>query len=305
MKVSIITVNYNQPQVTIELLESLSKQDFTDMEVIVVDNGSKENCEGEVLSRFPEVKFIRSEENLGFAGGNNLGIRAAKGEYLFFVNNDTEIPDNTIQRLSNYMEETPQCGIVCPLICFHDNKEMLQYAGYTDINVFTGRNATIGEGSAWTLENRHVSTSFPHGAAMMIPKRIINEVGEMPENYFLYYEELDWAYQIKQAGYHVTVDHGSYILHKESISTGKASVLKTYFLTRNRILFMRRNVNWAGKLAFTTFFGLLSTPKNILHYITNADWGHARAFLAGITWNLTHSTKSLELGYKFNNLKES
>ena len=97
--VSIITVNYNQTGYTCALLDSIRRQDWKDVEVLVVDNASHENPESVITTRYPEVTFIRSERNLGFAGGNNLAVRQSKGEYLFFVNNDAEITPGCIARL--------------------------------------------------------------------------------------------------------------------------------------------------------------------------------------------------------------
>ncbi len=86
--VSIITVNYNQAQLTLELLASLRKLTYTSFEIIVVDNASRENPKELIEKEYPEVKVVVSKENLGFAGGNNLGVQEAKGDYIFFVNND-------------------------------------------------------------------------------------------------------------------------------------------------------------------------------------------------------------------------
>ena len=102
--VTIITVNYNYSQVTLELLRSLRTSTYSPVEIIVVDNGSSENPESKIDKDFPDVVFIRSEENLGFAGGNNLGISAAKGDFLFFINNDTEVSPELISNLVTHLQ---------------------------------------------------------------------------------------------------------------------------------------------------------------------------------------------------------
>lgn len=302
-KVSIITVNYNQTEITVDLLRSLRSQDYQDLEVIVVDNGSKANPEKEIRETFSEVVFIRSEKNLGFAGGNNLGIKRATGDFLFFVNNDTEIPPRTISKLVEVFDTYPDTGAVCPLIYYHDYPDLAQYAGYTSINTFTGRNMLVGNKQAIKMTDEVKETSLAHGAAMMLPRKVVDTVGEMPEIYFLYYEELDWGTAIKKAGYTIRVSHNSHILHKESISTGKGSPLKTYFQTRNRILFMRRNFTGVNRFAFFLFFGLVSMPRNIFRYASRGEWEHLRSFLYGIWWNLTNEKNSLRIGYKYEFLK--
>lgn len=302
--VSIISVNYNQTAVTLEFLESIKAQDYADLEVIIVDNASKISPEETIKQQFPEVKVIRSEKNLGFAGGNNLGIRAAKGDFLFFVNNDTIIPANTIRRMVIYLKEHDDIGMLSPLIYYYDHQQMLQYGGSTEVDTLTGRNEAIGYHQQWKLEQEVKPTAYPHGAAMMIPRKVIDEVGDMPENFFLYYEELDWCTQIRSKGYNACVDYGSYILHKESVSTGKNSALKTYFMTRNRILYMRRNVKGIKKVIFLIFFTLVAFPKNLLTLTLQGEFTLAKAFFAGAFWNLNNKIDSKKLGYKFNHLNQ-
>lgn len=304
-KVSVITVNFNQTDITLDLLRSLQAQDYKNLEVIVVDNGSRINPERQITSNFDNVIFIRSENNLGFAGGNNLGIQNATGDYLFFLNNDTEIPAHTIRNLVAVLKKYPDTGAVCPLIYYHQFPQLAQYAGYTAINTFTGRNSSIGRKKSIKMTDEVKETSLAHGAAMMLPREVIERVGAMPEIYFLYYEELDWGTAIKKAGYTIRVCHNSHILHKESISTGKESPLKTYFQTRNRILFMRRNFGGLNKLAFFLFFGCISVPANIYRYLSRGEWEHLYSFLNGIWWNITNQKDSPKIGYKYEFLKGS
>lgn len=302
-KVSVITVNFNQSAITLDLLRSLHSQDYKNLEIIVVDNGSKDNPEKEITEKFKDIIFVRSERNLGFAGGNNLGIKKATGDFLFFLNNDTEIPKRTIKNLVEVLEKYPDTGAVCPLIYYHDFPDLAQYAGYTAINTLTGRNKSVGNRQPIKLTDEVKETSLAHGAAMMLPREVINMVGVMPETYFLYYEELDWGTAIRKAGYTIKVSHNSQVFHKESISTGKQSPLKTYFQTRNRILFMRRNYGGLNKLTFFLFFTLVSVPKNIFSYVSKGEWGHLQSFLHGIWWNLTNQKNSERLGYKYEFLK--
>jgi len=254
--VSLITVNYNQLGVTCEMLDSLKSLSFTDYEVVLVDNASKENPKSHINKHYPDVKVVVSAENLGFAGGNNLGIQASKGKYLFFINNDTELTEGLIEQLLATFENIPKLGVVCPKICyFNENPgkdaDIIQYVGSTPVNPYTARNRTLGEMEPDSGQYTEIkATPYAHGAAMMISKKAIDEVGLMPEDFFLYYEELDWCEMFKRAGYKVYVEPNAKIYHKESISVGKMSTLKTYYLTRNRILFMRRNKSGFQVLMF-------------------------------------------------------
>jgi GT2 family glycosyltransferase len=296
--VSLITVNYNQEKVTLELLESVyHSNDYTDFEMIVVDNGSTSNPIALFQQSFPQAIYIRSEKNLGFAGGNNLGIRQAEGKYLFFINNDTTLNKSLIGDLVNCLDEKPKVGIVSPMIMYHEKPELIQYAGYSPMNFYTGRNTCVGqhEQNRGQYDKHAGITGYAHGAAMMVRREAIAQAGMMPENFFLYYEEMDWCERIKDAGYQVWIEPRAHILHKESISVGKNSPLKEYYLNRNRILFIRRNAPGEAALVFCLYFTLAVIPRNTLRYLATGRPDLASAFFKAIWWNLSHKKDSFDL----------
>jgi len=303
--VSIITVNFNQSYVTEALLQSIiSTNSYDGIEVIIVDNGSKVNSVPEWEIKYPEFKFIRSEANLGFAGGNNLGIRAAKGDYLFLVNNDTEFTPGLVETLVSVLDENPKVGVVSPKIRYFDEPGMLQYMGYTAMNYFTASNSCIGqfETDRGQYDDLTGPTGYAHGAAMMIKKECIEKAGLMSENFFLYYEELDWCDHIKKKGYQIWVVTNALIYHKESVSVGKASALKEFFMNRNRILFIRRNAPVIARFIFYIYFILLVTPRNVLKYMKDGHSDFIKWLLKAIWWNITQNKNSTKLGYPINKL---
>jgi GT2 family glycosyltransferase len=290
--VSIITVNYNALEVTCELLNSIRNNTYTHVETIVVDNASEENPEGFLKKHYPEVKFIRNEQNLGFAGGNNPGIRASSGDFLFFLNNDAELTESAIETLLALFGSVPHLGAVSPKICFHkngtDGRDVIQYAGTTPVHPLTARNRTIGAGQIDTGQYMEAKpTAYAHGAAMMVSREVIEKVGGMSESFFLYYEELDWCEQIRRAGYRIYVEPRACIYHKESYTVSRNNVLKTYYITRNRLFFMRRNRKWWQWAAFCAFLFLVTLPKNLLVFAARGEWQHAIAFLKAIRWNFS------------------
>ena len=287
--VSIITINYNESEVTLELLDSVRKLSYSNYEVIVVDNASPNDNPDKIKENFPEVNLIKSPENLGFAGGNNLGVKQAKGEYLLFINNDTIVPPDFIQPLVETLQENDSIGMVSPKIKFHWDPSLIQYAGYTPMNKWTIRNNSIGYHQKDNGDfDEPKETQSIHGAAMMVPKKVVDEVGMMTEIYFLYYEEHDWAEMVKRAGYKIFYQPKSYILHKESVSTGKFSPLKTYYISRNRILFARRNFKPLSLTISLLFQCFVSIPKNTLQFLLKREFAHLKAFWRAITWNLHH-----------------
>lgn len=289
---SIITVNYNQPGVTMDLLSSI-KQNCTldEIEVILIDNASEEDHEIRFKTHYSELKYIRSDVNLGFAGGNNLGLNHATGEYILMINNDTELIPGFIKQLIAEMAAHPEIGILSPLILYHDDPDIIQYAGYTPINLITGRNKTIGLGdlNKGQYANSSHQTSFCHGAAMMCRKTDIDRIGMMPEQYFLYYEELDWCEMFKRAGKEIWFSGKTHILHKESMSVGKESPTKTYFIARNRLLFMRRNTNWINVMLFSIYYLLLAVPKQLIGYLLKGRSDLVPYVIKALLWNFFHS----------------
>lgn len=299
--ISIITVNFNQHQATLELLKSISLYyPNANIEIILVDNGSEFNGEAYFKDRFEKVIFIRSEKNLGFAGGNNLGIQQATGKYLFFVNNDTEFTPGLLEVLSDTLDKNSLIGVVSPQINYFDDQLIVQYAGFTEMNYYTCRNYCIGQFDTdrGQYKNQKKVTGYAHGAAMMIKKEIIAKAGLMAENFFLYYEEMDWCDRIRKAGYQIWINTDAIIYHKESLSVGKNSALKEFFMNRNRILFIRRNAQIHQRYFFYLYFLLFVTPRNIIKYVISGTPGFIKILLSAIGWNLTHTINSPNLGYK-------
>ena len=286
IEVSIITINYNGLEDTCALIESIPFNDK--MEVIVVDNASN-NLEAEVIAkRYPQVKVIQSDQNLGFAGGNNLGIQSAQGKYLFLVNNDTVFKDFNIQALIDRIESLPNIGIVCPKIGFAWGNNPIQFAGYTPLSKITVRNHAIGfnEKDRGQYDTVHL-TPYAHGAAMLIRRDAIEKVGLMPECYFLYYEELDWSMMFTRAGYQIWYEPQCTIYHKESQATGQNSPLRTYYLTRNRLLLVRRNPQEFNKaLAYLYLIGIVSL-RDILKYTFTARFELLKATIRAL-WHFIY-----------------
>ena len=142
--ISIISVNYNGLKQTSEMIRSIMQNVHScPFEIIIVDNGSRNDEARQLKENFPQIKAIRSEENLGFAGGNNLALAHADGDWLFFINNDTEILQDNVDNLCKALEDNPQAGIVCPKICFFSDKSIIQYAGYTPMKGFRMKNGMV------------------------------------------------------------------------------------------------------------------------------------------------------------------
>lgn len=286
--VSIITVQFRNAEFTQQLLHSIaSVNNYPSIEIIVVDNSADDSLEkNSPLDIQSNVKVISAPYNLGFAGGNNLGASVASGEYYFFVNNDTEFTSGLLYTLLKTLQTNPEVGIVSPKFHYYFQKGTIEYAGYEPVSVLTGRNKMVGCGELDTGQYDEPGlTHYVHGGAMMLHKSTFLKTGGMPEVFFLYYEEFDWCEQLKRLGYQFYYQPSALIYHKESMTTGKKSPLKTFYLTRNRILFMRRNRSWWQLGIFLFYFSFFTIPKNTFSHLWKGDFVHLKNFWKAIAWH--------------------
>ncbi len=292
--VSIITLNWNHTNVTCEFLESTRKLNYKNYEILVCDMNSDTDPAEQILSlHLSNTRVLLSKYNLGFAGGNNWGMRQAKGEYIFIVNNDTEVTPDLLDVLLEPFFKDPSIGVTCPKIRYFSHPSVIQYAGFSRMNTITGRTFCIGDKEE--DKGQHDTSGYTngaHGCAMMVKRSVIDKVGMFPEKFFLYYEEWDWSSRILKAGFKIWYEAKGLIYHKESISVGKNSTLKVYYLTRNRILYMRRNTGLWQFMIFALFFTFAAMPKAIVKFLVNKQFPFLKAYLKAVAWNLTHSKYS-------------
>lgn len=292
--ISIITLNYNQTDVTCDFLASTRNLKYRNFEILVCDMASAVDPSEKILGgNYPNTRLLLSKDNLGFAGGNNWGMRQATGDFMFIVNNDTEVTDNLLDELLKPFYEDDTIGVTCPKIKYFDQPNKIQYAGFNPMNNFTGR--TTGIGTLEEDKGQHDTSGITfgaHGCAMLVKKEVIDKVGMFPEKFFLYYEEWDWSARILKAGFKIWYTAPAVIYHKESLSVGKANPMKVYYHTRNRILYMRRNAGFFPLLVFTLYFSLFAIPKNTISYLLKRQFTHLKFFLKGAAWNLYSSSYS-------------
>ncbi len=283
---SIITVNFNGASDTLELLDSLEQQAYSNIEVLVVDNASETPIQLTKEYSFP-VEVVYSKNNLGFAGGNNLGMAKAKGGLVYLLNNDTLVESDTISQMLEFMQSNTSLGIVSSKIRFTHGDKRIQYAGCTPIYPYSVRGFAFGNQEIDSGQyDRNTITHRPHGASMMIRKEVIRQIGLMPEEYFLYYEEMDYAEMAKRAGWQIGFCGLATVWHKESASTGKNSPLKTYYLTRNRVLFAKRNFKGIQRLGSLLYLLIVVQLKDVLKAILKGDFAFVKTLVKANLWNL-------------------
>lgn len=280
--VSIITINYNGFKETCELIDSLRLYEDYPYEIIVVDNNSPNGDGRRLKETFPELTIICSDKNLGFSGGNNLGYKYARGEYILYMNNDMTISGPFLKTLVKRFQSEERIGLVSPKIKYEHHPDTIQYAGYTPMHPVRISNNLIGVNQKDKGQYDQPSpTAYAHGACMLTSREVIEKAGMMTEIYFLFYEEIDWSIQLKRAGYKIWYEPGACVLHKESMTAKRGTPLRLYFLTRSRLLFTRRNLASFTKITALLYQLLIVIPKNIILYSAHGQKDMLISFIKG------------------------
>lgn len=286
--VSIITINYNGYKDSCELIDSLRQFEDYPYEIIVVDNASTNNDAKLLIEKYSDITVIANNKNSGFAGGNNLGLSQAKGEYILFINNDITIDQPILEKMIHRIELLPQVGALSPKIKYEYKQDMIQYAGYMPMHPVRISNHIIGYNQKDEGQyNVAHATAFLHGACMLTSKRVLEQAGLMTEIYFLFYEELDWSLQLHNAGYETWYEPAVYVLHKESMTIKRGSPMRLYYLTRSRILFTRRNYKLTKRIVALAYQLMVVIPKNILLYTILREKLMLISFIKGSFHGLT------------------
>lgn len=292
--VTVIILNWNDWQDTIECLESLNKVDYDNFEIIVADNGSTDDSviqiDNFLLSFESKFKVLnyKLRDNLGFAGGNNYVLRQnfqfpnSKPEYILLLNNDTIVSPNFLKKIVSVAESDKKIGIAGPIIYFYDKPDHINSAG-SKVNWLMNKGNYLGynEKDGGQFGDKPYKVDYVSGACLLIKKEVIDKMGLIPEEYFLYYEDTDWNFQAKKAGYKSVLVPGAKIWHKESASAKKIGAKYIYYHVRNGILFNRRCAPFYKKILIHPYNLYVFTKQIIKLFIpSKREW--AIAVLMGI-----------------------
>ena len=257
----IITVNFNTSDHTIELIKSLREINYKNYRIIIVDNGS-EILDYKKLKCIEEDSIIiRSDINLGFSGGNNIGIKRAieeGSEYILLLNNDTTVEKDFLLTLVESIKRN-DADVVCPKILNYYDKRIINYAG-GDIIPYKGAVNIYGLGE-YDSKKYDVckEVTFAHGCCMLISREALIACGGLEDSYFLYFEDTDLSAKLKAIGKKIIYEPKALVYHKESISTKRFSDNYQYYFCRNRLQFIRNNIKYPMKILaiIYTFFYIM------------------------------------------------
>jgi len=275
--VSVIILNFNTLALTKIAIEKLlaSKLGGFSMEIIVCDNASTDGTDKMVKKEFPKISFIQNGGNVGFAAGNNPGILKANGRYVLLLNSDTEVADNAIATMIRFMDEHPKCGAsTCKLLLMDGSIDPACHRGmptpWNALTYFLKLEKLLPK-IRWfsgyhqlykNLDTIH-EVDCISGAFFLVRREVIDQVGMLDEAYFMYGEDVDWAYRIKEAGWQIWYNPTVTILHKKKQS-GRSNAnrerrikTQTMFITYNKLFYTKHYekkygpiVTWFVYLAF-------------------------------------------------------
>jgi hypothetical protein len=231
IELSIIILNWNGKRITEECLLSLEFQLNKNIEVIVVDNHSNDGSSEYLKKRFPWIKLIKSSKNLGYAGGNNLGVKNSKGRYLLVLNNDIIVEKNFIKEIIRNRKKADILGVKN---YYYGYKNLLWAIG-SKLNKYTFRASLIGNKKIDSSKINKTKVEFIVGSAMLINREVIKKIGFLNEKFFLYYEETEWQLKAKKAGFKIDWIPSAKLWHRVAFSTGGGRTpISSYYLVRNR-----------------------------------------------------------------------
>jgi GT2 family glycosyltransferase len=277
-KVYIIVLCFNGVELTVECIDSIFDQNYPEIEICVVDNGSSDETIPIVSERYPKVKWVQNQKNLGYALGNNKGMEyalKAGADIVMLVNNDTRLHQSCVQTLVNGLISEPKRGIIGPMVYTWDKDQTISSAGgRIDWRNADAENVGMGEKDHGQFPERRVD--FVNGCGIMASREVITKTSGLDAKYFMYWEETDWCLRIKKLGFDVVFKPSAIMDHKQTIHNVALKPTTLYYMTRNRFLFFSRH-SPAELKPIALLRATKGTLRGILENRQSGKFEHARA----------------------------
>jgi GT2 family glycosyltransferase len=290
-RIFIIILNWNGVEDTCECVLSAQQINYQNYEVIIVDNGSEDNSVKVFKEKFSEICIIETGQNLGYAGGNNAGIAYAlekSADYILILNNDATVDSSILDNFIEIAERHPNAGILGAKIYFSSEPKKIWFAGgawLPEIAKFTH----IGYGEADDPTYDLVRTiDYACGCALFVKADVFRKIGLLETKFFLTWEETDFCYKARRAGFECLFAPSAHVWHKVSASFkgGEAGLMHEYFMTRNRLLWIERNQTILEKLKIYKSIILPELSRYIRAYLSprtgQSSKFHSKVHLAAI-----------------------
>lgn len=280
-KVSIVIVNTNELHHLQRLLPSIYEQDYPNYEVLIVDNVSTDGSVEWIERVFPQTRIIRNSENLGYAGANNVGFRNSSGKYVAVLNPDTEVDKAWLKGLISVSEDDPQIGLATPKILHMHEPDKINACGNTI--TLTGLTFCRGLDEPATAYPDLETVSAVSGAAFVIRRNVIEEIGDFDPNFFIYFEETDLSLRAMLAGYRCVYVPSSTVMHQY---TFKFTARKAFWQERNRYFSLLKNLRLPTLLILSP--ALLIGEMISWGYVVLHGPSHVISKLQSYLWIMTH-----------------
>ncbi len=283
---TVLTTAWNQVDKTVACLETADALTYANYRVIVVDNGSDDNTSDVVQSRFPHVTLLQNSENLGFAGGYNVGFRAAleeNSDYIFLINNDTLLAPDCLTELVDAAEKTDSFGLATAKIYYADRPQRIWSIGgllqplLLEIQKLADDQTDSGQ---WeTLR----TIDFAPLCGVLIAVSAVRDIGLLDENYFVYYEDMDYCQRLREAGYQLVFVPMAKMWHAVSASSGgQDSAAERYWMGQGSGRYYRTNSTLRQR-PFIIIYRLLSALRTTLRLARASNWRAIAAYWLGLT----------------------
>ncbi|MDD5192298.1 MAG: glycosyltransferase family 2 protein [Candidatus Nanoarchaeia archaeon] len=285
--VHIIILNWNGKEDTIECINSVKKIDYPNYKIILVDNGSTDNSVKVFKKKYPSIKIIKNKENLGYAEGNNVGIRYAlknKADYVLILNNDTVVDKHFLTELVKVAESDDEIGIVGPKV-YNYGTNKIQFLGIKNLfwNLVLYRKVVGRNKEDKGQFDYFTDVDFVAGCSTLIKSKVMRKVGLFDKELFLYCEDVDFFIRAKKKGYQLKVAPDSHIWHKGSATSKKVSGFVRYYIARNNFIFVKRYFNLIQNSLFIAKYIFIKTPIISAYLlIKEKDFKAFKDYLRGI-----------------------
>lgn len=264
-KVFVVVLNYNGKEVIKRCLTSLFKVNYSNFEVVFVDNNSTDGSLELAKSCFSKANFIKNKENIGYAAGNNVGIRFSlerMADYVLLLNNDTEVENDFLTKLVEVAESDKKIGLISPVIFHGKTKEVWFSGGDILWRKMSSRNRQ-------DIPTRdHYESEFITGCSMLVKASVFKEIGLLDEDYFLYWEDADFSLRATKKGFKNAVVSSSWVYHFEASEKNRKN--KIYWLVVSGLIFFKKNTPWNKKYWVKSYLALRKT-KNRWDLLTNKN----------------------------------
>lgn len=272
-KVYSVILNWNNYRDTIECVHSIQKTTYPNYEIVIVDNGSADDSQKILEKEFPKIKLIQTGKNLGFAGGNNQGIKYAleRGADLVWVlNPDTIVASDTLGKMVQGISKN-DVGIVAPKIYYYDFPNKVWFVGSL-LSLKTGRAEHVRYGEIDKGQfDKELCLKWAPGTSLLIKKEVFEKVGFFDEKYFLFYEDVDFCVRARKTGFKIRFSPEAKIWHKVGSTVGRRNPDNEYYKTRNRLYFVKKFNQAFFGVVFSMLFGLKLGTRVVKSKFTGAN----------------------------------